>query len=109
MKTIITFAVILGILSGGIYYYVQQKNDVNNAVEQQDVHVLTYNIPVKHPSWSDKLVPISSEPGRVKREAGNDYATILELTPDLITVSWDRWGIETFKKGADGTYTLSND
>ncbi len=109
MKTIITFAVILGILSGGIYYYVQQKHDVNAVIQQQETPVLTYNIPVNHPSWKDTLVPVQNEPGRVKRKSGNDYATILELTPDLITISWDRWGIETFKKNSDGTYKLSND
>lgn len=106
MKTFITFAVVLGILTGGIYYYIQQKTIENQEVEQQKNLVLTNEIPVQHPSWKDKFVAIPNEPGRMKRESGEDYATILELTPDSITVSWDRWGIETFKKDSDGIYKL---
>lgn len=106
MKTVILFAVILGVLSGGVYYYVQQKTPTNVIEEQQNIPSLSEPITVKHPQWKDQLLPVQGEPGRVKREANSDYATILELTPDSITISWDRWGIETFKKNKEGIFVF---
>ena len=109
MKTVILSAAILGILTGGILYYAQHKQ-TNRTItienSKKNAPALTYDIPVKHPSWKDVLVPVKNETGRVQRKGVNDYATILELKPDSITIAWDNWGTETFVKQQDGTYTL---
>ncbi len=107
MKTIITFAVILGILCGGIYYYEQiKKSDITNPVSLQNIASLQNEITINHPSWSDTLVPVQNEPGRVKRKDGGDFATIVELKPNSITISWDNWGIETFEKNENNIYVF---
>ena len=109
MKTVITVAVILGVLSGGIYYYVQQKSVDSVFMEQQSIPSLSEPVAAEHTMWKDRFVPIQGEPGRVKRESNDDYATILELTPDSITVSWDKWGIEIFKKNEKGVFVFAGE
>lgn len=102
MKKIITFAAILGILTGGIIFYsmrVQEETVATKAVKSLSEEIL-----VKAPKWTDYLVP-DKEPGRVYRKSNQDPATIVDLTEDSITVDWDNWDGETFKKGPDGVWT----
>lgn len=109
MKTVITFAIILGILSGGIYYYVENKGLTSIEAQEIQYPTLTENLDVQHPSWSGTLIPVPNEDGRVQRKDTNDYATVLELTPEMIKISWDNWGIEIFQKDTDGVYKLKKD
>ncbi len=114
MKTIIFYVAIIGILSGGIYYYVQTNNEASlgrsaltaTLNEKKEIQSLTQPITIVHPEWSDNLVPVPNEPGRVKRETRDDAASIVDLTDSSITIIWDAWGVEQFNKGADGKYTL---
>ena len=109
MKTVILSAAILGVLTGGILYYAQYKQEsqsINIEKSLKNAPTLTYDIPVKHPAWQDVLIPVENEAGRVQRKNMVDYATILELKPNFITVTWDNWGTETFEKQKDGIYTL---
>ncbi len=95
MKKIIIFAVVLGVLTGGIIFYT-----MNKAEEESNIiapKILPAEISVEQGLWKDTLVP-DKEPGRVYRKANKDAATIVELTNDTIVVDWDNWGVETFKK-----------
>ncbi len=118
MKTIIFYTALIGILSGGIYYYVQSNGGMDmttttisetpiETTATKDVVSLTKTIAVVHPKWSGNLVAVENEPGRVKREKQGDTATIVELTDNSITVSWDKWGVEEFVQGENGKYTLN--
>ena len=95
MKKIIIFAVILGVLTGGIIFYTMRKAEEESAMIAPKV--LPASISVEQGSWSDMLVP-DKEPGRVYRKGNSDMATIMDLTDDTIVIDWDNWGIETFKK-----------
>ncbi len=112
MKTIIFYTALVAILSGGIYYYVQSSGNMDSTVtssisapvDSKNIKSLTETISITHPKWTDNLVGIKDEPGRVKRERQGDEATIVELTDNSITISWDNWGVEQFDKGANGKY-----
>ena len=95
MKKIIVFAVILGVLTGGIIFYTMRKAEEESAIIAPKV--LPAAISVEQGHWKDMLVP-DKEPGRIHRQANNDAASILDLTDDTIVIDWDNWGIETFKK-----------
>lgn len=105
MKKVVLFAVILGILTGGIIFYAQKMQE--EVVSQKAAYQLKTEIQIAHPSWSDVLVN-DTEPGRVYRKTNVDYATIIDMTDDSITIEWDRWGVEKFVKDKDGSYRLSN-
>lgn len=95
MKKIIVFAIVLGVLTGGIIFYTMRK-----AEEEVDVIApksLPTEISVEQGRWSDILVP-DKEPGRVYRKSNKDAATIVELTNDTIVIDWDNWGVEAFHK-----------
>ncbi len=95
MKKIITFAIVLGVLTGGIIFYSMRKlEDESLAVSPKS---LPAEISVHHGSWDDILVP-DKEPSRVYRKSNQDMATVIDLSDDTIVVDWDNWGIETFKK-----------
>ncbi len=56
----------------------------------------------KHPGWSDLIILDSKT--RAHRRRNNDMATILRQTPDTITLKWDDYGIESFRKQPDKPY-----
>ncbi len=101
MKKIITFAVILGVLTGGIIFYATRKIEENSTITAPKV--LPAEIVVSQGQWKDTLVP-DREPGRVYRKGNKDAATIVDLTDDTIVVDWDNWGVETFKKDQDNIW-----
>lgn len=103
MKKIITFAVVLGILTGGIVFYTMRMQE--RAVQENVVKSLSKEIQLVHSAWKDSLVP-DAEEGRVYRKANKDMATIVELTDSIITIDWDGWGVETFEKDAEGNWKL---
>lgn len=105
MKKIILFAVVLGVLTGGIIFYAQKMQE--ETVPQVVVQQLKQEIQIVHPKWKDVFVN-DVEPGRIYRKKTKEYATILELTDNSITIEWDRWGVEKFVKDKDGSYRLSN-
>lgn len=105
MKKIILFAVVLGVLTGGIIFYAQRMQE--ETAPQVVIHQLKQEIQIAHPKWNDVFVN-DAEPGRIYRKKTKEYATILELTDNSITIEWDRWGVEKFVKDKDGTYKLSN-
>ena len=106
MKKVVLFAVILGILTGGIIFYAQKMQE--ETAPQVVVHKLKEEIKIVHPRWKDVFVNDEEEAGRIYRKANKDYATILDMTDDSITIEWDRWGVEKFVKDKDGSYKLSN-
>lgn len=105
MKNVILFVAILGILTGGIVFYAQKTQE--NVVPLAKVYQLKEEIKVVHSKWEDTFVN-DDEPGRIYRKENKDYATILDMTDDSVTIEWDRWGVEKFVKDTDGSYKLSN-
>lgn len=103
MKKIITFAVILGVLTGGILYYAMRK--MEDQSKARDLKSLPTEISVNQGQWKDILVPDKEEIGRVYRKANTDYATIVSLTDDTLVLDWDNWGTETFKKDKNNVWT----
>lgn len=62
-------------------------------------------IPVKHRYWDTLLVQVSSHRVyRIMEDKKHDYATILEYNDQILRLKWDKYGVEEFKKEADGRY-----
>lgn len=63
-------------------------------------------IPTTHSYWSADLVQIS--PYRLYRQLENDkdYATIIRMDDSYLTLKWDRYDVEEFKREPDGRYHL---
>ena len=75
----------------------------------RNVTYQTSTIPTAHRYWRNQLVQVS--PYRVYRELDTgrkDYATILRYDDQFLTLSWDHYGVEEFKKEADGWYHQIN-
>lgn len=58
---------------------------------------------VRHPQWHD-IVRIFGN--RARRFERDDQAYVLSVTEEEITLKWDSWGVETFKKMEDGVFFL---
>lgn len=61
-----------------------------------------YVLGLSHREWSDAFCVFGTRGFRV---GNGDAATVLAMTPELITLKWDKWGTETFARRADGSYT----
>ena len=59
---------------------------------------------IGHPQWYD-IVRIFG--GRACRFQRNDWADVLSLTDEEVTLKWDQWGTETFRRRDDGSFFLS--
>lgn len=59
---------------------------------------------IRHPGWHD-LVRVFGN--RAHRSERKDEATVLSLTDTEITLKWDGWGTESFRKDGDGIFHLA--
>lgn len=66
-----------------------------------DEHLLE----VRHPQWHDIVRVFGNRARRFERD---DQADVLSVTDGEITLKWDCWGVETFKKTEDGVFFLSS-
>lgn len=60
---------------------------------------------VRHPQWHDLVRVLGTRARRFERD---DKADVLSVTDEEITLKWDCWGVETFKKREDGTFVLTS-
>lgn len=60
---------------------------------------------VHHPQWHDIVRVFGNRARRFERD---DEADVLSVTDEKITLKWDCWGVEAFKKMEDGTFYLSS-
>lgn len=61
----------------------------------------------KHPKWTDTMIFDSAT--RAHRSSRvNETAKIIKRTENELVLSWDNWGIETFKRLPNGSYTLAD-
>lgn len=60
---------------------------------------------VRHPQWHDVVRILGNRARRFER---NDEAEVLSLTDGEMSLKWDCWGVETFKRMEDGTFVLSS-
>lgn len=90
------FLVVLLVLIASIVYYVDETQVIINLPEQ---------VRVKHPSWSDIIIPETGN--RVHRKSNSDGATITNITDNSFVLEWDKWGAEIFQKDPEtDVYTL---
>ena len=81
----------------------KNKNVVNQKALEQLITercpssmFLENSLLTKHPYWEDFLIRENEK--RLIRFSSQDAATIINETPDTLTLKWDNYGIETFKK-----------
>ncbi len=100
MKKILSFVIVLGLLSGGVFYYsggTLSSSDRTSKLEKE--------VAVQHPSWKDTIIPL--EEGRIKRKGTGDTGNVQNVTTDSFEIVWDKWDIEVFKKNPKtGIYNL---
>ncbi len=73
------------------------------AQKQQEFKKVT--ISVKHQYWEDELEQVSAY--RLYRDVDGkflDYATIVRFDDKVLSIRWDKYGIENFVKKPDGKY-----
>lgn len=59
---------------------------------------------VHHPQWHDVIRILGNRARRFERDDGAD---VVSATDKAITLKWDCWEVETFKKREDGVFLLS--
>lgn len=57
----------------------------------------------QHETWKDQM---RIENNRICRLSVNDCGNLIQNTPQIKRIHWDRWGTETFKKNKNGIYVL---
>lgn len=62
---------------------------------------------VKHKFWDDFF--IFEGKNRVYRHSNKDAATIIKNTPKMLTIKWDKYGTEEFKKENPNKYTFEKE
>lgn len=60
---------------------------------------------IRHPQWHDIVRVFGNRARRFERD---DQADVLSVTEEEMTLKWDSWGVETFKKMEDGVFFLSS-
>ena len=58
-----------------------------------------------HPAWKSRMEFVGNN--RLKSEAG-DFATILEMTDNTISINWDKYGRELYQREKNGFFYLKN-
>lgn len=94
----------------GIYKKMAVRNKQKNMISQTllEEHITKECPPseaeqVNHTNWNDFFV---FDGVRVCRfRSPTECANVLNKTPDVLTIKWDRWGTETFEK-KNGVWTL---
>lgn len=63
---------------------------------------------VYHKHWNDVFI-FDKENRVCRRRAPSECGTILKKKDNVITLQWDKWGIETFEKQSDQAWHLKQD
>ncbi len=105
MKKFLLFLVVLGGLTAGVAYY--SNNALFEGLPSSESPInLTAEVTVKHPDWTDTIVPLDGN--RARRKNGTDHGQIQNITPSSFEIVWDRWGIEVYKLNPEtGIYHLT--
>lgn len=90
----------------------QDKNIVNQETLNKMIsdrcppHLDT-TIYVSHPYWKDFFVREGEN--RLYRMGSKEYATIIEDTPEMLVVKWDKYGIERYRRTTPYHYQYISD
>lgn len=96
-------AVVLGTLG-----YVSLNMPVSTQETVQSVQkspALPKTAQFSHPAWTDTMV-FDSQNRAHRSSRVNETAKVIKHSDDKIVLSWDNWGVESFRRGQDGTYQL---
>ncbi len=107
MNKVIVFLVTLTFLVTAVTAYVFVKAEAEKPQAVPVFMAAGQKATFVHPKWSDTVV--FEKNNRMYRETGNDWATVTSYQDGVLTVSWDRWDVENYKKsaGKPDTFELS--
>lgn len=57
---------------------------------------------LRHADWADSLRIYGSSASRV---SNGDRAVVKQFTPEMLTLKWENWGVESFRKQSDGSFS----
>lgn len=86
-----------GLVSGDMFC---QRDVARENAPKEDVLYL------RHADWADTLRVYGHTAARI---SNGDQAEVTEKSEDMVTLKWKKWGVESFRKGADGSFSFIAD
>ncbi len=102
MKKFLMFLVPLTFLVSAIAVYVHVKTEFEKPIPNPIFIEAGKEVTFIHPEWNDGIV--FEENNRLHRKKKNDWATATGFKDDILTISWDHWGVEKYKRTAPNTF-----